>query len=52
MAAGAVLFTLTLFVFGWPELLGHLPLYGIMLLLLLAPNADTWGVRRALRPSA
>jgi uncharacterized membrane protein YphA (DoxX/SURF4 family) len=47
MAAGA-----TLFVFGWPELLGHLPLYGIMLLLLIAPNADTWGVRRALRPGA
>lgn len=52
MAAGAAIFTGTLFVFGWPELLGHLPLYGIMLLLLIAPNADTWRVRRALRPGA
>lgn len=52
MVAGGVLFTLTLFVFGWPELLGHLPLYGIMLLLFVAPNADTWQVRRALRPAA
>lgn len=52
MAAGAVIFTATLFVFGWPELLGHLPLYGIVLLLLIAPNADTWGVRKALRPRA
>jgi uncharacterized membrane protein YphA (DoxX/SURF4 family) len=52
MAVGAVLFTLTLFVFGWPELLGHLPLYGIMLLLFFAPNADTWQVRKALRPAA
>ena len=52
MVAGAAIFTSTLFVFGWPELLGHLPLYGIMLLLLVAPNADSWGVRRALRPGA
>jgi len=52
MAVGAVLFTVTLFVFGWPELLGHLPLFGIMFLLFIAPNAGTWGVRRALRPAA
>lgn len=52
MAVGAAIFTMTLFVFGWPELLGHLPLYGIMLLLFVAPNADTWQVRRALRPAA
>ncbi len=52
MVAGAVIFTMTIFVFGWPELLGHLPLFGIMLLLLVAPNADTWRVRRALRPAA
>ena len=52
MAIGAVLFTVTLFVFGWPELLGHLPLFGIMLLLFIAPNADPWHVRRALRPAA
>ena len=52
MAVGAVLFSVTLFVFGWPELLGHLPLFGIMFLLFVAPNADTGGVRRALRPAA
>ncbi len=52
MAVGAVLFTVTLFVFGWPELLGHLPLFGIMFLLFVAPNADTWRVRRALRPAS
>lgn len=52
MVAGAAIFTATLLVFGWPELLGHLPLFGIMFLLLVAPNADTWQVRRALRPAA
>ncbi len=52
MAIGAVLFTVTLFVFGWGELLGHLPFYGIMFLLFIAPNADAWHVRRALRPAA
>lgn len=52
MAMGAALFTSTLFVFGWPELLGHLPFFGIMFLLFIAPNADTWRVRRALRPGA
>lgn len=52
MAVGAVLFTSTLFVFGWPELLGHLPFFGIMFLLFIAPNADHWHVRRALRPAA
>lgn len=52
IAVGAAMFTVTLFFFGWPELLGHLPFYGIMLLLLIAPNADSWGVRRALRPQA
>jgi uncharacterized membrane protein YphA (DoxX/SURF4 family) len=52
MAIGAVLFTVTLFVFGWPELLGHLPLFGIMFLLFIAPNADPRRVRRALRPAA
>ncbi len=49
---GALLFTSTLFVFGWPELLGHLPFFGIMFLLLVAPHADTWHLRRALRPAA
>ena len=52
MAVGAFLFTITLFVFGWPELLGHLPFFGIMFLLFIAPNADTSRVRRALRPAA
>ena len=52
MAVGAVLFTSTLFVFGWPELLGHLPFFGIMFMLFIAPSADTWQVRRALRPAA
>jgi uncharacterized membrane protein YphA (DoxX/SURF4 family) len=52
MAIGAALFTATLFVFGWPELLGHLPFFGIMFLLFIAPNADAWRVRRALRPAA
>ena len=52
MAVGALLFTITLFVFGWPELLGHLPFFGIMFLLFIAPNADAWRVRRALRPAA
>lgn len=52
MAVGAFLFTISLFYFGWPELLGHLPYFGIMFLLFLAPNADTWQVRRALRPAA
>lgn len=52
MAVGAVLFTVTLFVFGWPELLGHLPYFGIMFLLFIAPNADPRRVRRALHPAA
>lgn len=50
MAIGAVLFTSTLLVFGWKELLGHLPFYGIFLLLLLAPKADSGRVRDAMRP--
>lgn len=49
MAAGAVLFTATLPIFGWTELLGHLPYYGIMLTLFIAPRADPRPVRRQLR---
>jgi uncharacterized membrane protein YphA (DoxX/SURF4 family) len=49
MAAGAVLFTATLPIFGWTELLGHLPYYGIMLTLFIAPSADPREVRRQLR---
>jgi uncharacterized membrane protein YphA (DoxX/SURF4 family) len=52
MAIGAVLFTVTLPVFGWTELLGHLPYFGIMFVLFLAPNASSWRVRRFLRPAA
>jgi uncharacterized membrane protein YphA (DoxX/SURF4 family) len=52
MAVGASLFTISLFYFGWLELLGHLPFFGIMLLLFIAPNADTWRARQALRPAA
>jgi len=49
MAIGAVLFTITLPVFGWLELLGHLPYYGIMLTLFIAPSADPGAVRTQLR---
>ncbi len=49
---GAVIFTTTLFVFGWRELLGHLPFYGIMLLLFIAPKADSRRVRGALQARA
>jgi uncharacterized membrane protein YphA (DoxX/SURF4 family) len=49
MALGATLFTITLPVFGWLELLGHLPYYGIMLTLFIAPSADPRQVRRQLR---
>ncbi|MGH2379222.1 MAG: hypothetical protein ACRDGT_12195 [Candidatus Limnocylindria bacterium] len=52
MAVGAALFTISLFYFGWLELLGHLPFFGIMLLLLIAPSADTWRAREALRPAS
>lgn len=48
-AIGAVLFTITLPVFGWLELLGHLPYYGIMLTLFIAPSADPRKVRAQLR---
>lgn len=49
MAIGALLFTVSLPLFGWLELLGHLPYYGAMLTLFIAPNADSWRVRRQLR---
>jgi uncharacterized membrane protein YphA (DoxX/SURF4 family) len=52
MAVGFVLFTVTLIVFGLPEFIGHLPFYGIMLTLFIAPDADSWRVRRALRDAA
>jgi uncharacterized membrane protein YphA (DoxX/SURF4 family) len=52
MAVGFVLFTSTLIVFGLPELIGHLPYYGIMLTLFIAPNPESWGVQRALRRAA
>jgi uncharacterized membrane protein YphA (DoxX/SURF4 family) len=49
MAIGAVLFTITLPIFGWSELLGHLPYYGMMLTLFLSPDADSPRVHRQLR---
>ena len=49
-AIGALIFTASLPVFGWSELLGHLPFYGIMFMLFIAPDADSWQVRHALRP--
>lgn len=49
MALGAVLFTMTLPLFGWSELLGHLPYYGMMLTLFLAPDAESRTVQRQLR---
>jgi len=49
MAVGAALFTVTLPVFGWSELLGHLPYYGIMLTLFIAPSAEHKAVRTQLR---
>jgi len=49
MAGGAVLFTVTLPVFGWLELLGHLPYYGIMLTLFIAPSPRPRAVRAQLR---
>jgi len=52
MAVGFALFTVTLLVFGLPELIGHLPYYGIMLTLFIAPDANSWRVQRALRRAA
>jgi uncharacterized membrane protein YphA (DoxX/SURF4 family) len=52
MAAGFGLFTITLVVFGLPEFIGHLPYYGIMLTLFIAPDPDSWRVKRALRRAA
>ena len=52
MAVGFALFTVTLVVFGLPEFIGHLPFYGIMLTLFIAPDADSWRVREALRNAA
>lgn len=52
MAVGFGLFTVTLIVFGLPEFIGHLPYYGIMLTLFIAPDANSWRVRRALQSAA
>lgn len=52
MAVGAVIFTASLFVFGWTELLGHLPIYGIFFLLFIAPKADSRRVRGAMQARA
>jgi len=52
MALGFALFSVTLIVFGLPEFIGHLPFYGIMLTLFIAPDANSWRVGRALRHAA
>ena len=52
MAVGFGLFSITLVVFGLPELIGHLPYLGIMLTLFIAPHANSWRVRQALRHAA
>jgi uncharacterized membrane protein YphA (DoxX/SURF4 family) len=49
MALGALLFTATLPLFGWLELLGHLPFYGMMLTLFLSADPDSPRVKRQLR---
>ena len=49
-AIGALIFTASLPIFGWSEFLGHLPFYGIMFMLFIAPGADSWQVRQGLRP--
>jgi uncharacterized membrane protein YphA (DoxX/SURF4 family) len=49
MAVGAAIFTATLPFFGWLELLGHLPFYGMMLTLFLAPYPESPRVRDQLR---
>lgn len=45
-------FNITLLLFGWDELLGHLPIYGIMFMLLTAAKADAWHIRRQLQREA
>jgi len=52
MAIGAILFTATVPLFGWTELVGHLPFYGIMFVLFMVPNASSWAAKRGLRPAA
>ena len=52
MAIGALLFTATVPLFGWTELIGHLPFYGIMFVLFMVPNANSWVAKRGLRPAA
>lgn len=45
-------FNVTLLVFGWLELLGHLPIFGIMFMLLCASEVDAWRTRQRLRQEA
>jgi len=52
MAIGAILFTATVPLFGWTELIGHLPFYGIMFVLFMVPNANSRAAKRGLRPAA
>ena len=52
MTIGAILFTATVPIFGWTEQIGHLPFYGIMFVLFMVPNANSWAAKRGLRPAA
>lgn len=45
-------FNATLLLFGWRELLGHFPIFGIMFLLLVAANVGAPHVRRGLQREA
>jgi uncharacterized membrane protein YphA (DoxX/SURF4 family) len=52
LAVGFALFTITLAVFGLPELIGHLPYYGIMLTLFITPYPGSAPAQRALGRAA
>ena len=49
MALGGLIFTVTLPLFGWLELMGHLPFYGMMFTLFLSPYPGSPRVKRQLR---
>jgi len=52
MVIGAILFTATVPVFGWSELIGHLPFYGIMFVLFMVPTVRSWQGGRTVRAAA
>ena len=49
MAIGALIFTATVPLFGWLEVMGHLPFYGMMFTLFLSPYPGSPRVKRQLR---